>query len=126
MPEEEAALYEQPYEYVRQYVKPVRDSVRNHLERTRWWLHGRPVPDLRKAIAKVERYIGTPNVSKYRLFVWLDSKILPDHAAAAIARDDDYFLGVLHSKAHELVQEGGELAGACNRELPRIPIPRRW
>ena len=126
MPEEEAALYEQPYEYVRQYVKPVRDSVRNHLERTRWWLHGRPAPDLRKAIAKVERYIGTPNVSKYRLFVWLDSKILPDHAAAAIARDDDYFLGVLHSKAHELVQEGGELAGACNRELPRIPIPRRW
>ncbi len=102
MAEEEAALYEKPYEHVRQNVKPARDLVRNHLERTRWWLHGRPAPDLRDAIGKLGRYIGTPIVSKYRLFVWVDSSILPDHAAAAIARDDDYFFGVLHSRAHEL------------------------
>ena len=29
MPEEEAALYEQPFEYVRKHVKPERDAVRN-------------------------------------------------------------------------------------------------
>ena len=33
MPEEQAALYEQPFEYVRALVKPARDRVRSSLER---------------------------------------------------------------------------------------------
>jgi type II restriction/modification system DNA methylase subunit YeeA len=48
------------------------------------------------------RYIGTPILAKHRLFVWLDRAILPDHQLVAIARDDDYTLGVLHSRAHEV------------------------
>ncbi len=41
-------------------------------------------------------------MTKYRLFVWLDRAILPDHQLVAIARDDDYTFGVLHSRAHEV------------------------
>ena len=40
-------------------------------------------------------------VSKHRLFAWVDTSILPDHRLFAFARDDDYFLGVLHSRIHE-------------------------
>ncbi len=48
------------------------------------------------------RYIASPAVSKHRMFVWLDSDVLADHAVVIFARDDDYVFGVLHSKAHEL------------------------
>jgi hypothetical protein len=41
-------------------------------------------------------------VAKHRLFAWVPSDTLPDTAVVAIAREDDYFFGVLHSKLHEL------------------------
>jgi len=36
------------------------------------------------------------------MFVFLDSNVLPDSRVAAIAREDDYFFGVLHSRPHEV------------------------
>ncbi|MBP7983568.1 MAG: class I SAM-dependent DNA methyltransferase [Chromatiaceae bacterium] len=102
MPENEAAFYEAPYAHVREHVKPFRDLVRNNLERSRWWLHARPAADLRNAISKLQRYIVTPQVSKYRIFNWLDHRTLPAHKLIAIARMDDYFLGVLHARPHEI------------------------
>ncbi|HMA36739.1 MAG TPA: DNA methyltransferase [Chloroflexia bacterium] len=102
MPEAEAALYEIPYEYVRQHVKPERDQVRNPLERAHWWLHGRPAPDLRAALQELTRYIATPRLAKHRLFVYMDAAILPDGQVVIIARDSDYWLGMLHSRIHEM------------------------
>ena len=40
-------------------------------------------------------------VARHRLFVWLDSRIYPDSAVIAIARDDDTTFGILHSRFHE-------------------------
>ncbi len=102
IPEQEAALYEIPFEYVQRVVKPVREKVRNARERKYWWLHRRPAPDMRKAVANLPRFIATPAVAKHRLFVWFDSKTIPDHQLYIFARDDDYSFGVLHSRAHEL------------------------
>ncbi len=102
MPAHEAALYEAPYEYVRQHVKPERDAVRNTLERNRWWLHARPAPDMRRAIEPLKRFIATPTVAKHRVFVWLSHPTLADHQLVVFARTDDYFLGVLHARPHEL------------------------
>ena len=102
MPEEEACLYEQPFEYVRKHVKPERDAVRNALERRQWWLHGRPAPDLRLAVNGLERYIATARLAKHRLFVYVDAKTLPDGQVVVFARDDHYFFGVLHSRVHEV------------------------
>ena len=99
---EDAAFYEAPFEYVRRVVKPARDKVKNKRERTLWWLHRRPAPDMRLAVRRLRRFIGTPAVAKYRLFVWLDSSTIPDHQLYIFSRQDDYFFGVLHSKAHEL------------------------
>jgi len=53
-------------------------------------------------MSSLNRYIATPRVSKHRVFVWLEVKVLPDSAVVAIARKDDYFFGVLHSRLHEL------------------------
>jgi type II restriction/modification system DNA methylase subunit YeeA len=57
---------------------------------------------MRRALHPLERYVVTPYTAKHRLFVWLDQDVLPDHQLVVIARDDDYFFGVLHSHVHEL------------------------
>ena len=54
------------------------------------------------ALDGLSRYIVTPRVAKYRLFVWLDARVCPDSATIAFARDDDTTFGVLHSRFHEL------------------------
>jgi type II restriction/modification system DNA methylase subunit YeeA len=102
MPLGEASQYELPFEYVQRIVKPIRETVRNPREREYWWLHRRPAPDMREAIAELPRYVATPSVAKHRVFVWLDRETIPDHQLYTFARDDDYFFGVLHSKVHEL------------------------
>jgi type II restriction/modification system DNA methylase subunit YeeA len=104
--QQQAALYEMPFEYVKKVVKPVRDESRSEREREYWWLHRRPAPDMRMAVENLSRYIATPSVSKHRLFVWLDARTIPDHQLYIIARDDDYFFGVLHSRVHELWARG--------------------
>ncbi len=42
-----------------------------------------------------------PRCGRHRIFDWLDRAVLPDHQLVVIARDDDYTLGVLHSRVHE-------------------------
>ncbi len=101
-PIREAALYEAPFEYVRTFVKPFRDKVRREAYRVRWWLHAEPIPGMRKALEGLPRYLVTPQTAKYRLFVWVDPQVLTDHACVVVARSDDYTLGVLQSRPHEL------------------------
>ena len=100
--ESAAAAYEAPFEYVREHVHPVRAENKRKSYRDRWWLHVEPRPAMRTALAQRSRFIVTPRVAKHRLFVWFSSPTLPDSATIAIARDDDYTFGVLHSRAHEL------------------------
>lgn len=102
MSEEEAALYQHPFEHVRIHVKPARDQNRDRQRREYWWRHGRAGTDLRRAMEGKTRQIATPRVSKHRIFVWLPPDTIVTDAVVAIARDDDYFFGVLHSRPHEL------------------------
>jgi type II restriction/modification system DNA methylase subunit YeeA len=110
-PLEEACEYETPFEYVKTHVKPLRDENRRRRRRQLWWQHGEAVPGLRRALATKARYIGTPRISKHRVFVWVGGNALPDSGVVAFARDDDYFFGVLHSKVHELwaLEQGTQL-----------------
>lgn len=48
------------------------------------------------------RYVATPRVAKHRVFVWLDSSIIPDSRIFAFVRSDDTFFGIVHSRFHEL------------------------
>ena len=102
MSEAEASLFERPYEYACEIVKPVRTKNRVNRTAEYWWLHRRTVPPLRQVIEQASRYLVTPLVSKHRVFVWLKPDILPGNLLIAFDRDDDYFFGVLHSRAHEV------------------------
>jgi hypothetical protein len=99
-PESFAALWEAPFEYVRRVVRPEREAGKPTI--SQWWLHLRPGHSMRAALSGRVRYIATPRVAKHRLFVWLNPDTVLDCAAVAFARDDDYSLGILHSRAHEL------------------------
>jgi type II restriction/modification system DNA methylase subunit YeeA len=102
MPEEVAALYEAPFAYVLQHVRPEREKNREERTGLKWWLHRRSGEELRAAIASLNRYIVTPRVSKFRLFVWCQKPLFPDSATFVIARSDDSTFGILHSHFHEL------------------------
>jgi len=100
MSEDDAALYEAPFEYVRQQVEPVRRQGKTTIRE--WWLHERPRVEMRRALSRLLRYVATSRVATHRVFVWLDSQTLPDSRLFAFAREDDYFFGVLHSRLHEV------------------------
>jgi type II restriction/modification system DNA methylase subunit YeeA len=102
MSEQEAVLFEAPFEYVKAHVLPERGKNRRESYRRRWWRHVEPRPALMSKLAQLERYIVTPTVAKHRLFVWLESAVVPDHQLIAMTRDDDTTFGILHSRFHEL------------------------
>lgn len=102
MSEEEASLYEAPFEFVRRVVKPIRDASRDPRMNRLWWLHGRSRPALRSALSGKDRCIVTPEVSKHRIFIWMPTTTVPDHRLHVFARDDDYFFGAIHSYIHEV------------------------
>ncbi len=100
---EDAALYEAPFAYLEFNVRPMRAEAKSgDATGVPWWIHQRPRPDMRRALAPLKRFLATPNLTKYRFFVWLGQSVLPDHQLIVFARDDDYFFGVLHSRAHEV------------------------
>lgn len=98
----EAQLYEAPFEHVLVNVKPVRESVRRENHRVNWWRYGEARPGMRAKIGELQRFIGTPEVAKHRVFQWLGLSIVPTGSIYVIARDDDTTFGILHSRFHEL------------------------
>ena len=100
--EEASSFYQAPFQYALTFVKPIRDKNRREIRRRRWWLHSEPAPALRVAIDGLPRFIGSPRVSKYRVFSWLHASVLVDDGALVVARADDTSFGVLHSRPHEL------------------------
>ena len=99
---EDAALYEAPFEYVKQHIRPSRLNSKRRLYAEQWWMHMEPRPGFREAASGIDRYIATSQVAKHRLFVWVPTETLPANVVIAFARDDDYFFGVLHSRIHEV------------------------
>jgi type II restriction/modification system DNA methylase subunit YeeA len=106
MTQEQAAAYELPFEYLVRAIESERLQAaargKEIQPRERWWLHRRPGSEMLKAVASLERYIGTIGTGKHRPFFWLNHSVLPDNTISIFARDDDYFFGVLHSRSHEV------------------------
>jgi type II restriction/modification system DNA methylase subunit YeeA len=100
--ESEAALYEKPFERIKKLVKPERDKNKRDAYRRRWWIHAEPRPELRDLLNGCKRFIGTPTLSKFRLFVWLKPFTLPDQQLIAFPDSTDFFFGILHSRFHEV------------------------
>jgi type II restriction/modification system DNA methylase subunit YeeA len=99
--EQQAALYEQPYQYAVEKIKLARSENREKRTSNNWWLFRRSGELVRTATENLDRYVVTGLVWKYRLFVWLPRGFLPDTRLVVIARSDDVTLGILSSRFHE-------------------------
>ena len=99
---EEATQYEMPIKHIEAHVRSSRLTNNESRQQRYWWQFARPRPEMREAIIGMDRFIVTTRVAKYRLFVFLKHNVVPDSRLCVIARDDDYFFGVLHSKIHEV------------------------
>ncbi len=107
----DAALFAAPFAHVEQAVKPKREGNREANRAARWWRHGRPRPELRRAGAGLARWIVTSETAKHRYFVWLPKGITPEHKLVVFPRADDATFGLLSSRLHMLwaVATGGRL-----------------
>jgi len=88
------------FQWLLERVKPERDHNQRPRRRDFWWRFAEDQPRLRTSLEGLGRYIVTGQVTKHRVFQWLDQSILPDDKLIAIATDDALRLGVLSSAVH--------------------------
>lgn len=88
------------FQHVMNHVKPERDENRRDALKRYWWRFGWERPVLRKAIAGLNRYLGTTETAKHRVFQFIPSATLADHKILCVACDDAYILGILSSTPH--------------------------
>lgn len=101
MPLEQAALYPKALAIARERVKPSRSTAKRESYRRRWWQYAEPVPTMRAALGRLERWAACPLTSKRLIFTWAEPDWTPTHAAGAFAFDDDYSFGVVSSRLHD-------------------------
>ena len=100
MEEEEARRYPVLFDLVRTRVKPERDANPRASRAQYWWRFGEPNQRFREMVSDLPRYIATPETSKHRFFVFLDTDVAPDNAVVCIALGDGASLGILSSTIH--------------------------
>lgn len=100
--EEDCSKYQEPFAHVWEHVHPERVNNNRALYARNWWRHVEARPGMLAALAPLPRFLTTVRVSKFRLFVWHTAPTLPDSSCFSFARSDDHFLGVLHSRFHEV------------------------
>jgi type II restriction/modification system DNA methylase subunit YeeA len=91
-----------PFEYIKHHVYPTRVENNRQRRRELWWHHGEKNLGMRKAQSGLHKYIATPRVSKHRFFVFAPVATLADSRIVVIAREDDYFVGILESVIHKV------------------------
>ena len=102
MSQEEAAEYIVPFAHVVENVKPSRIKSRDKASKQFWWLHQRTRPEMRQGIDELSHYICTPRVAKHRIWVHIPSETLADSRIVVIAKEGNFFFGILQSKIHEV------------------------
>ena len=97
---ENASDYKEPFDHVREFVKPVRNENRRQTTRENWWHFGEKRPAMREAISKLSQYFAVPRHSKWFIFIPCQLSWLPADSTTVVISDDFYVLGILTSEIH--------------------------
>jgi hypothetical protein len=92
--------YPAVYQHLLENVKPERDHNPREYRRVNWWLFGENIPEARKALFSIPRYITTIETAKHRFFQFLDASIRPDNKLVNIGMSNAMNLAVLSSNLH--------------------------
>ncbi|WP_230782539.1 class I SAM-dependent DNA methyltransferase [Sphingomonas sp. Leaf37] len=67
----------------KQFAKSPTSDARSYLDK--WWVFGKPRPELRSAIASLIRYVVTIETTKHRVFQFVEGNVLPDNMLVCMA-----------------------------------------
>jgi hypothetical protein len=119
--------FPQVFQHLLENVKPERDANPRSYRRENWWLFGENIPEARKALFSVPRYITTIETAKHRFFQFLGAEIRPDNVLVNIGLDSPRFLSVLSSRVHSvwMLAVGGTLEDRPRYNKTRVfdPFP---
>ncbi|MFO0553621.1 MAG: DNA methyltransferase [Polyangiaceae bacterium] len=103
---DQASAHPALVDLVRARVKPVRDrlgrSSSDVAHKRRWWQFANTRPELRAALAGLERCIVAPRVTKHLSFVFQPTTRVFSDQLCVFPLDRDEALGVLSSVVHEV------------------------
>jgi hypothetical protein len=85
---QEAALYEQPFALLQNRIGA--------------WQNPHANPNLRRALARVSRWLALPADADTPDWRWIEEEVLPDASLLVVVRDDDFTHGVLSSQMFAL------------------------
>jgi hypothetical protein len=107
--------HQEIYQHLRDTVYQERQANNDARLRREWWLLRRSNEQIRSSISGLKRFIVTSETASHRLFVFVNSKVRPEHKLIIVGSDDAYILGVLSSRIHTTwaIMSGGRL-GAGN------------
>ncbi|WGW04539.1 class I SAM-dependent DNA methyltransferase [Tropicibacter oceani] len=89
------------FQHLGDSVKPYREQNNDKTFREKWWLFGRPRPEMREALSGLPRYLATSEVAKHRFFSWLNwPDQLVDGSIIAVAVCDASLMAILSSRLH--------------------------
>ncbi|WP_374728484.1 class I SAM-dependent DNA methyltransferase [Natronospira proteinivora] len=123
--------FPQLYQWVKDRVKPERDQNKRATYRKNWWVFGEPVPATRRSIDGLTRYIATTMTAKHRVFVFVESGVIPDQKLVTVGTSQADILAVLSSRLHTrwALATGGSLGVgndpvyAKGRSFDTFPFP---
>jgi hypothetical protein len=88
------------YGLLAERVRPDRLKNNDRAFRTFWWRYGRPRPEIAQLLDEQDRYIATCRTARHRVFVLLDSAIVPDAKIIFVGLSSAAHLSVLSSRIH--------------------------
>lgn len=104
--DQEAALYEAPFARL---GGPWRNP---HLN-----------PDLRRALARLSRYLVMPADAEAPDWLWVEEDLLPDVSLVVVAREDDFTHGVLASVVFSAWHAAHRAAMSADAVVASFPFP---
>ena len=102
MSQEDSCLYEQPFSIVEEKVRPLREKSNREGRKQRWWQQGETGDSMRSELAGKPRFVALAQTGKRILFRWYDTLIYPEQTVILVARSEDIFFGILHSRIHQV------------------------
>ncbi|MEY2443166.1 MAG: hypothetical protein QOJ46_2592 [bacterium] len=99
---EEASRFPRALEYLEANARRQRMNNAHVPTSEHWWRFGAPRREMRKALLGLDRFIVVPNHAKRYLTAWQPAIVLAGNAASVLASRDDYVMGVMTSRIHEI------------------------
>lgn len=98
-------LFPSEYQYLLDRVKPERDQNNRESYRRLWWLFAEPRPAMREALVSLDRYLGTAETARHRVFSFVPKSVLPDQKIRVLALGLGSHLAVVSARSHLLWAE---------------------